>query len=332
MLPPLFMKIHVVIASFITVVFSHIPVAYAYYFTDVPTGIWYENDLNLAVGKGWLSGYKDAQGNDMHRFGPQDLVTVGQALKIAQLAADRASSTPACDGCHWAEPYRSEAKGDHITLNLKNLDRFITRSEAAAMVGNAFRLDQYHEINQKGGFGTSAGIRESTCEYFSPFSDVPMNFRLCAIIKHLQLANVIHGDDAPEGKPRRFRPHDEISRAEFVRIALNGWAAFSHESPYVTLKGPRIEKDGIIAEKIYKAYQGADFSVQNNSSAQASISFSPTFWPDNDPWQIIEAGSQIGFNLREQVPPGTYQFTVKSGGGTFEGTLFVQPDPLQRKW
>jgi hypothetical protein len=150
-------------------------IAIAVNFTDVPQGVWYEHDLQIVESKGWVSGYKDSQGNALHLFGPEDLVTMGQALKVTQLAADRRVAIDGCVGCHWAEPYKNEAADDFIDLNMKDLNRFITRSEAVALLANAFRLDESHDANQKGVFGSTSGIQDSMCTYYSAFADVSKN-------------------------------------------------------------------------------------------------------------------------------------------------------------
>lgn len=307
-------------------------------FTDVPTGIWYANDLTIAQSKAWVSGYKDSHGRDLNRFGPQDVVTIGQALKVAQLAASRAPKTDPCNGCHWAEPYREEAAADYIELNTKNLDRYATRSEVVALVANAFHLETYHTVNFKGGEGTSSGVTSSACDGKNPmenaylFSDVPKTFRLCAVIAYLHSVNVIHGDDVPEGAPKVFRPHDAISRAEFVRIVVNAWAAFSNDSPYTSIDGPRIDTEGIQAVERYNTYEGGKWNIWNNTDAQATIEFTPPLYRGAPALEVIEPQIQRGHGFTNETVPGEHAFVIKHNQQEFRGSLFIAPDPLKRGW
>lgn len=304
-----------------------------------------------------MSGYKDAHGNDLNRFGPQDLVTMGQALKVTQLTADRSWDTQACSGCHWAEPYQSEAARDYISLNTKSLDRFITRAEAAALISNAFHLELPHTVWQKGSERTTGGIQNSACTdtyVTSLFTDLSPNFRLCAIVAHLISMNVLQGDDASDGQPRHFRPHDFVSRAEFVRMAVNGWTAFSPESFYASMGDMKIDDEDIHANALYTTYEGGTFSVTNSSSHVATISFNPALFKTGAPgdWNptdgeragwgkgpagqlsvlSVHSGWQTKISLTSDAIPGRYSFIIESNGQTFKGEMVVRPDPLQRGW
>ena len=326
-------------------------------FKDVPDSVWYAPDLKFAEERGWVSGYKDKNGNDLHSFGPQDLVSLGQALKITQIAAGRSHESPPCPGCHWAEQYRGEATHDYISLNTKSLDRFITRSEAAALIGNAFHLELPHMVWQKSGERTSGGIQSSACTdtyVTSLFMDLSPNFRLCAIVAHLISMNVLQGDDASAGQPRHFRPHDFVSRAEFVRMAVNGWTAFSPESFYASVGDMKIDDEGIHANALYTTYEGGKFSVTNNSSHVVTISFSPALfktgapgdwnptdgelagWGEGPAGQLsalsVHSGWQTKISLTSDAILGLYSFVIESNGQKLKGEMVVQPDPLQRGW
>lgn len=305
-------------------------------FTDVPAGIWYANDLDIAQEKGWVSGYRDVYGADLHRFGPQDIVTIGQALKVTQLAAGRNPTTNPCAGCHWADPYRQEAAQDYIWLNTKNLDRFATRSEVAAMIANAFHLERDHTVHFKGGDGASGGVTSSSCNNTDSlddshmFSDVPRAFRLCAAIAHLYWANVIHGDDVSAGAPKVFRPHDAISRAEFVRMVVNAWASFSDDSPYATINGPLIDADGMHAVERYETYEGGKWMIWNDTDMPATVEFSPPLHPESPVVEVVEPHIQKRYLFTNETIPGEHAFVIKYQQQEFHGNLYIAPDPLQR--
>lgn len=313
-------------------------IALAAHFTDVPDDAWYVTDLSIAQQKGWVTGYKDAHGFDLNLFGPQDIVTIGQALKVTQRAAGLIPKGEPCSGCDWAQPYAALAQDAYISLNLKDLHRYATRSEVVAMVGNAFHLEKYHSVNFKGGEGTSPGITNTSCastdskDSYSQFafSDVPDNFRLCAIISYLRSVNVIHGDDVPAGSPAIFRPHDAISRAEFVRIVVNGWVAFSENSPYATVQGPTIDVAGIHAQAHYDIPLGGKWRISNNEDDSVILDFSPPLFKDQSTSELIDAHTSASFNLTDEVVSGVHVFVIRNGSDQFKGVLTVLPDPLKR--
>lgn len=117
----------------------------AYQFKDVKIdeNQWYFGSVMTMKEDGVVSGYKDKDGNFTGEFGPENNVSIAEALKMALEAAGQQMTKT--DGNHWAESagYVDKAKelGIGDLIDLGNLDKAATREEIAVIVAEAFELD-----------------------------------------------------------------------------------------------------------------------------------------------------------------------------------------------
>ncbi|MBE7018127.1 MAG: S-layer homology domain-containing protein [Ruminococcaceae bacterium] len=131
------------------------------YFSDVPSGVWYEKELNAIMdaqkemgSDNIITGYGDVDGNPTGEFGPDDPLTRAQFLKMIMEAfvATGASidlTDTSKDDIHWAGKYYQAAKKDNILIanvyesskamfrcTASDLDQNITRNEMAVIMAN----------------------------------------------------------------------------------------------------------------------------------------------------------------------------------------------------
>ena len=131
------------------------------YFSDVPSGAWYEKELNAIMdaqeeigSDNIITGYGDAEGNPTGEFGPNDPLTRAQFLKMMMEAfvvsgASIDLTDTSKDDVHWAGKYYQAAKKDNILIanvyesskamfrcTASDLDQNITRNEMAVIVAN----------------------------------------------------------------------------------------------------------------------------------------------------------------------------------------------------
>jgi len=145
------------------------------YFTDVPAGIWYEDELNAIMdaqamigSNNIIAGYADEKGNPTGLFGPKDSLTRAQFLKMILEAASVTGasvdlSDRSMDKVHWAGKYYQAAvkdnlliadvystSGEMFPLSKEALQQPITRNEMAVIVANLLTnvcMDTVVEIN-----------------------------------------------------------------------------------------------------------------------------------------------------------------------------------------
>lgn len=179
-------------------------------FTDVPTSSWFASYVSQAVQEGIVSGYNDYYGNPTGKFGPDNPVTVGEALKISLEGAGYDTSKGVGYG-HWAAKYMSVALGlgfDMVQVHGLNLDRPATRAEVASLFTNAFKVD---DTTFTGG----------------QYSDVTAATPYAGAIQALTKTSIVAGDKDSAGNPvGRFRPNDQVNRAEAVKIVIGARAAY----------------------------------------------------------------------------------------------------------
>lgn len=173
-------------------------------FSDVPSSAWYSVYVQEAVDAGIVSGYNDAYGRPTGLFGPENPVTIGEALKISLVGAGYDTSAGVGYG-HWAAPYMSVALGlgfDVAEIPGLNLDRPTTRSELASLIADAFKVPH----------GTFKDGR---------FIDVTAATPYASSIEALAEEEIISGDtDAAGNSLGTFRPFDPINRAETVKLVM----------------------------------------------------------------------------------------------------------------
>lgn len=158
---------------------------------------------------GIVTGYRDSYGNLTGRFGPENPVTIGEALKISLEGAGYDTSAGIGYG-HWAAKYMSIAigLGFQITqINALNLDRPATRAEVASLIADAFRVDH----------STFTG---------GQYTDVTAGTAYAGSIQALSRVGILAGDTDVAGNPTgRFRPNAAVNRAETVKIVIGARAA-----------------------------------------------------------------------------------------------------------
>lgn len=179
-------------------------------FTDVPQNAWFAPYVEQATSAGIVSGYKDPYGNFTGRFGPENAVTVGEALKIAMEGAGHDTSRGVGFG-HWAAKYMSVALGlgfDVALIPSLNLDRPATRAEVASLVADSFLVTQSAFADTQ-------------------YVDVIATTPYAAAIQALSRTGIISGDtDASGNATGRFRPGAQVNRAEMVKIVMGARAVY----------------------------------------------------------------------------------------------------------
>ena len=182
---------------------------------DVPRFAWYALYVQQAAEAGIVGGYKDARSNLTGQFGPADPVTLAQALKMAVQAAgynprNYGSVTP---GGHWAQPYLlvAQAEGFLVFRGQADIDRPATRGEVAQIFTDAFRVDTQIPVDN--------ALNDVTA--FTRFHDVTASTNFAFSVEALSRDGVVSGDTDANGTPlARFRPTDQINRAEAVKIVM----------------------------------------------------------------------------------------------------------------
>jgi S-layer homology domain len=178
-------------------------------FNDVEDDKWYYKYVAPVSNWGIVSGYSDATGAPTGRFGPENNVTVAEALKMAFKAAKIDVSE--CSGAppvhpqaltHWALSYISCGEQMHVRILTQgqyvNLDRPARRGEVLSIV---------HDV-----FG------ETVPRVFSPFKDTAGN-AYEADIAYAAIRGIVSGTGDASGKPTgKFEPERSVTRAEYAKI------------------------------------------------------------------------------------------------------------------
>lgn len=196
---------------------THVPSGTS--FTDVPGSAWFAAYVEQASEAGIVTGYRDQYGNLTGRFGPENPVTIGEALKISLEGAGYDTSQGVGYG-HWAAKYMSIAIGHgfQVTqINALNLDRPATRAEVASLIADAFRIDH----------STFTG---------GQYTDVTAGTAYAGSIQALSRVGIVSGDTDATGNPTgRFRPNAAINRAETVKIVIGARAVFGMPGRHTSL-------------------------------------------------------------------------------------------------
>ena len=173
-------------------------------FKDTDDTEWYTQYIGPIKSRGIISGYRDANGNELGEFRPANNITVAEILKIGLETAGQGQSTsgePKMTAAqhHWAKGYvkKAEELGLNIVAdNNTDLNRPATRAEVVRMILEALGI-------------TPDAITTTS------FSDVGITHPHAAFIEYAKALGVISGD---AGKTT-FRPDDPINRAEAAKIA-----------------------------------------------------------------------------------------------------------------
>ncbi|HVW67237.1 MAG TPA: S-layer homology domain-containing protein [Candidatus Peribacteraceae bacterium] len=166
------------------------------FFTDVPSGAWFHASVMALQSQGVIGGYKDAHGNDLHRFGPADPVSFAELAKMIVLLTDKHFSIGA--GAHWYDGYIAQAQKSGLT-------------EYASATFNpnapASREAVVRTILQAYGLSVTALPQ-------SHFVDLSAGDPYAKDILTAVALNIISGD----GNGRTVRPTAPVNRAELAKI------------------------------------------------------------------------------------------------------------------
>jgi hypothetical protein len=161
--------------------------------------------VSTLIRHGVVQGYRDAGGHLTGEFGPGNLVTAAEILKMALTAAGRPLSTgiPRNTSAQddWSAPYVKAAEDLGLSVYTPTLDvhRPATRGEVVRTI-----LE---------GFG--APITPGS----NPFSDLPASSPFAPAVETAARLGILFGDTDASGKPTgTVRPNDPINRAEAAKI------------------------------------------------------------------------------------------------------------------
>ncbi len=175
---------------------------------DVPLTAWFAPYVRDMAERGIISGYKNADGSAMGKYGPADSVTIEQLAKIAVEAADvdqsKCPSAPLnarAEG--WAAPYISCAEYLRWTVysdGSVNPKRAANRTEVVATILQAFSRP----------FEPATG---------NVFTDVSNTMPLRDAIETAAKDGIVSGYTDESGNPTgRFGPFDSVNRAETAKV------------------------------------------------------------------------------------------------------------------
>ena len=190
-------------------------------FSDVPTRQWFAPYVRSIAELGIISGYRDAAGMPLGKFGPADSVTLEQVLKVVVYASGKDPSS--CKGTgtggllnttasEWAKPFvtcAEEYQWSVFSDGSVDTQRGATRAEVIATVLQAFGVQT----------GNVSG---------DVFTDVGSATLYASAIEKAQKDGIVNGyADAQGNMTGIFGPDDTVKRAEFakmVTIALEVYA------------------------------------------------------------------------------------------------------------
>lgn len=190
-------------------------------FSDVPTREWFAPYVRSIAELGIISGYRDAAGLPLGKFGPADSVTLEQVLKVVVYASGKDPSS--CKGTgtggllntgvsDWAKPFvtcAEEYQWSVFSDGSVDTKRGATRAEVIATVLQAFGVQT----------GNVSG---------DVFKDVGSATLYASAIERAQKDGIVNGyTDAQGNATGMFGPDDTVKRAEFakmVTIALEVYA------------------------------------------------------------------------------------------------------------
>lgn len=255
-------------AILLPLLMQSISVSASHRFSDVPDEAWFTTFVELASDLGIVGGYRNINGGLTGTFGPENSVTVAEALKMALESAGYDISRGVGYG-HWAAQYMSVAAGENFELlrvqNL-NIDRAATRAEVASLFADAFKVPR----------STPRG---------TVFSDVTVHTPFVIAIESLVDTQILTGDtDASGNRTGRFRPLVAVNRAETVKIAMEARAFYGTPGRYASSSS-------------FSASSSLSSSRLSSSSSVASVThvirysntgFSPSFL-------AVRSGDKIRF-------------------------------------
>ena len=179
--------------------------------TDVPIDAWFAQYVQDAVDRGIITGYRNADGNLIGRFGPANNVTNEElakiALETAELDVRRCARTPRNEGAigSWSEAYVGCAEGLGWSVYT---DGSIDVKQPATRRNVVVTMLQALDARYSGATGTV-------------FTDVPASLEFSAAIEKAARDGVISGYANSDGSlTGEFGPYDTVTRAQMAKIAI----------------------------------------------------------------------------------------------------------------
>ena len=263
-------------------------------FNDVLQSAWYAPFIQDATEAGIVNGYMDANGKLTGKFGPQNSVTIAEALKIAIESAgyDKGAYSSVIDSGvnHWASAYVSVAQGENFAI-LDRLDRRAKRAEVAAIL-------------------TSAFLREnSSTPSGTTFSDVTLATKFAPAIETLARDAIVSGDTDVQGQVLgTFRPLDEINRAEVVKMAMAARAKYGQPGKDRTPVGQAVGETSVViyrdagfSPSVLHVKRGTTVTFRNESNTELWVASNPhpahTDYPEVNSTGMLQPGQEYKFTF-----------------------------------
>ncbi len=172
-------------------------------FKDTDDNEWYTTFVAPMKDRGIISGFKDADGNDIGEYRPGNNVTIAETLKIALGSAgeEAGEGNPKLTKAlsHWAKGFVKRAEElelDVVTDSDLDLNRNATRAEVVRIMLEAAGVDP-EDVSS------------------TDFSDVSSSHKHAKFVQLAKKLGIVSGDDGTSN----FRPDESINRAEVAKIA-----------------------------------------------------------------------------------------------------------------
>ncbi len=178
-------------------------------FSDVRRDTWFAPYVREIAELNIVSGYRDAAGNPLGKFGPEDNVTIEQLAKVVLGASGKLHT---CSGTGvlnilakgtWSEEYISCAENFGWTLYADGsvvVSRNATRVEVVTTLLQAYKIAPQPVID-------------------AVFTDVPLTMQNASSIYQAKADGIISGYNKADGTPTGlFGPDDFVTRAEFAKM------------------------------------------------------------------------------------------------------------------
>lgn len=264
-------------------------------FIDVPQSAWFAVSVREAAEAGIVNGYKDDRGRLTGMFGPGNSITVAEALKIAVGGAgydEELYGSLVNSGVrnHWASPYVAVAKaeGFEVIRSSTRLDRPATRGEVAALLTSAFNLPT------------------ADVPLDSRYRDVHIDTDYAASIHVLSRDGIVSGDTNTQGELiGRFRPTDNINRAEVVKMIMGARATYGE--PGRNKRPPEATSDTVsymdtgFTPAVLRVQLATAVSFKNDSGEPMWVASSPhpvhTGYPNFDAGRAMRQGETYIFTF-----------------------------------
>ncbi len=267
-------------------------------FTDVSQSAWFTAYVRDAAEAGIVNGYMDASGKFTGKFGPQNNVTMAEALKIATESAGYQESAYGAvidSGVkHWASAYVSIAKAEQFEFMKSpyRLDRAATRGEVASMFTSAFRVTI--PVSPSG----------------TTFRDVQLATPFAASVETLAKDKVVSGDTDTKGQVTgSYRPSAFINRAEVVKIAMSARTIYGEpgkgRTPVKSASSNVVTyANGAFGPSVLTVAVGMTVTFKNGSLVPVWLASNPhpthNGYPGFDSMKEIAAGQEYSFTFTQR--------------------------------